>query len=399
LTAYIPLRTLGESNLLSLFDEPDVTLTGDEIVVNSAIKKDILNYPVQDFGICVEKANSGECEKGNGERVTFGSASAGEKRSFTATFSGLQTGTYNIRPYYSNGIGGTYYEKATVIEYEGTAAETYTLTVNREPVAGGSVTPEAQQTNITAGTQVNITATPASGYTFVNWTGGTFADATSASTSVTVNGNTTITANFQEQTVTPPSVGTFTDSRDGKIYRKVTIGTQTWMAENLNYDVPNNTTDVCYENSADSCAKYGRLYDWPTAMEACPVGWHLPSAGAKGRDLDEWQTLIHYVGDWGSAGEQLKSTIGWYVSGYDYDYCDITDEYGFSALPGGKYDMFGGEFSFNGASYHGQWWSADEADPNKAWSFYLYYRNNWVHNDISDWTEKFSVRCVQDGAW
>src|SRR5215469_10890371 len=82
--------------------------------------------------------------------------------------------------------------------------------------------------------------------------------------------------------------GSFTDSRDSKTYRTVVIGTQTWMAENLNY---NATGSKCYNDSTQYCDLYGRLYDWTTAMAGvssssanpsgvlgiCPVGWHLPS--------------------------------------------------------------------------------------------------------------------------
>ena len=163
--------------------------------------------------------------------------------------------------------------------------------------------------------------------------------------------------------VDPSSVtkGTFTDSRGEKVYKTVTIGTQTWMAENLNYDVPDNTTDVCYSNNADNCAKYGRLYNWSTAMGGasssnrvpsgvrgvCPSGWHLPSSA-------EWTTLTDAVGGTSKAGTKLKSSTGWNsYSGIPFG----TDDYGFSALPGGYGNSDG---YFNNAGSYGRWWSATE---------------------------------------
>jgi hypothetical protein len=82
-----------------------------------------------------------------------------------------------------------------------------------------------------------------------------------------------------------PKYGIFTDPRDGRTYKTVKIGRQTWLAENLNYEAEGSK---CYENDPDNCAKYSRLYNWETAMKACPKGWHLPTN-------KEWQTLINCV--------------------------------------------------------------------------------------------------------
>jgi uncharacterized protein (TIGR02145 family) len=174
------------------------------------------------------------------------------------------------------------------------------------------------------------------------------------------------------------SVSTFNDSRDGKVYKKVTIGGQIWMAENLNYAA---NTSVCYENSADNCAKYGRLYNWSTAKTACPAGWHLPSD-------DEWTTLTDLTDDVGeTAGKKLKSTSGWNENGTG------TDEYEFSALSGG-YGISGSSFSSTGD--YGVWWSATEHDALSAWYRRMGYGSESVNRGRNSKTGLFSVRCLQD---
>ena len=115
------------------------------------------------------------------------------------------------------------------------------------------------------------------------------------------------------------TANTLKDLRDGKVYKTVTIGNQIWMAENLNYKTDSS---FCYNDSAEYCAKYGRLYIWDAAMDACPSGWHLP-------DTTEWVTLITAVGGKSTAGKMLKSTSGWNSDG------NGTDDFGFTVLPAG----------------------------------------------------------------
>jgi uncharacterized protein (TIGR02145 family) len=176
-----------------------------------------------------------------------------------------------------------------------------------------------------------------------------------------------------------PSVSTFTDKRDGKIYRIVEIGGAVWMAENLNYAAEGS---VCYNNSADSCAKYGRLYNWKTAIKACPAGFHLAS-------YDEWRALVNYAGGGEKAGKKLKSKAGWNNNG------NGTDDYGWSALPGGYgYGSSDGDFRYVGFS--GLWWSATEDGANLARHRDMNYGGEYVGGNTGEKARLFSVRCVQD---
>jgi len=177
------------------------------------------------------------------------------------------------------------------------------------------------------------------------------------------------------------TTGTFKDSRDGKTYKTVTIGGKTWMAQNLNFAAKES---VCYENKGANCAKYGRLYDWETANKACPAGFHLPSD-------DEWTALVNYAGGEKNAGKKLKSKAGWNNND------NGTDDYGWSALPGG-YGFSGGSFSSAG-DYSG-WWRATEFRAIYAWNRYMGYDDGehviWSGDYDNYDTILFSVRCAQD---
>jgi uncharacterized protein (TIGR02145 family) len=175
------------------------------------------------------------------------------------------------------------------------------------------------------------------------------------------------------------SGGVLTDNRDGKKYKTVKIGNQTWMAENLNY---NESGSKCYDYKPKNCEKYGRLYDWSTAKKACPLGWHLPSKG-------EYEVLDKHVGGEEVAGKKLKAKSGWDKNG------NGTDDYGFSALPGGDGYSDG---SFSNVGDSGYWWSANEIGDG---SNYAYYRSMYYDGDGADWSNYDksylrSVRCVQD---
>lgn len=109
--------------------------------------------------------------------------------------------------------------------------------------------------------------------------------------------------------------GTFVDERDGQEYRYTTIGNQVWMAQNLNYDLTDETLpdpltgELKYVSISclypdDNCMEKGRLYNWVAANHACPEGWHLP-------DADEWVILFQRMGGTDIAGYRLKSTEGW----------------------------------------------------------------------------------------
>jgi uncharacterized protein (TIGR02145 family) len=243
---------------------------------------------------------------------------------------------------------------------------------------------------------------------------------------------------------------TFTDTRDGHVYRMVRIGGQDWLAENLKYlpavspittrsilrlgrrvekvsrtepyyyvygfrgtRIPAAQATVVYR-------QYGVLYNWPAAVEACPPGWHLPSD-------EEWTQLVDHLmekrglfNDWvhtDGVGNALKScrqidspldnghttehprwesirtppperkTVS---AGVQPHYG--TDAVGFSALPGGRL-AYG---TFTELGFIGFWWSATEYEATRAW----YRMMRHVFGDVTrsnfDKAAGFSVRCVRD---
>ncbi|HPR30611.1 MAG TPA: FISUMP domain-containing protein [Prolixibacteraceae bacterium] len=209
----------------------------------------------------------------------------------------------------------------------------------------------------------------------------------------------------------------FTDSRDGHIYQTVTIGTQTWMAENLAWlpsvspSSAGSYTDPYYyvygyEDTSVSEAKatgnyemYGVLYNWPAALTACPSadGWHLPTDA-------EWTTLTDYLtnngygyeGSGSDIAKSLAATSGW-------TFCSTpgtvgndqisNNTSGFGVLPGGGR---GGSGYFGGVGGYGYWWSASENGSSYAWLRGLYYYDSDIRQIDDTREDGFSVRCVKD---
>ena len=214
------------------------------------------------------------------------------------------------------------------------------------------------------------------------------------------------------------SYGTLTDTRNGttQTYKTVVIGTQTWMAENLNHAYPKESADAtdslsfCYDNDPANCETYGRLYTWAAAMDSaglasgdatnanecgngttcnvsspvrgvCPSGWHLP-------DTTEWSTLATYVAENSSdVGKALRSTSGWSGNG------NGSDAFGFRILPAGSFfsNNYGNIESF------AYFWASTESSENKYQAYRRYI------NDKSGLTQganfkKYghSVRCIKD---
>ncbi|MEE4177103.1 MAG: FISUMP domain-containing protein [Bacteroides sp.] len=198
---------------------------------------------------------------------------------------------------------------------------------------------------------------------------------------------------------------TFTDPRDGKVYKIITIGTQTWMAENLAYNGPDSEgNDIygiyAYQNDESNVATYGRLYMWDAAIAACPAGWHLPTN-------DEWNILINYLSDNGYGLEgnatyvakALASTTGWMTSiypgnpGYEPE---SNNSSGFTAMPGGTRDQ-SGYFWYMGKC--ADYWTATESSPGSYLATYreVYFSTPWVYSYAYNYKQNaHGVRCVKD---
>lgn len=210
--------------------------------------------------------------------------------------------------------------------------------------------------------------------------------------------------NKQSKFSTKVTYGDLIDTRDGQTYKTIQIGSQVWMAENLNYEMDEGT--FCYHDSIEYCCKYGRLYNHSAAMSACPNGWHLPS-------IEEWEVLYDIADDYDGdeyyerEGHYLKSTTGWV---WDYDDDELAgngiDVFGFSAIPGG-YGTHYKDQECCGESMNCCY--MDEGSEAYFWSSSQFYDvDEYYYTVMHSYTSTFetdvpdppsagkSVRCIQD---
>jgi len=193
--------------------------------------------------------------------------------------------------------------------------------------------------------------------------------------------------------------GSVTDI-DGNVYKTISIGTQTWMAENLKVTKLNDGTIIPFTpvsttwysaTSASYCwyngdsLGYGALYNWHAAGsdKLCPAGWHVPSDA-------EWSILVTYLGGESGAGAKLKEsgTAHWSVPN-----SGATNESGFSALPGGYRVNVG---TYNSIKQKGYWWSSTAFSSTEAYYRSMGYNYSNIDRTSTSKVSGFSVRCVSD---
>ena len=206
-----------------------------------------------------------------------------------------------------------------------------------------------------------------------------------------------------------------TDSRDGKIYNTTLIGSQCWLAQNMNIGIkiPGNSSQTnngvfekyCYANVDSNCDIYGGLYQWGEMVQylngasnttswnpvpdgsvggICPSGWHLPTR-------NEWDTLIVYLGD--NAGSKLKEagTSHWEPPNFG-----ATNESGFTCLPAGMVSGGGYAAYFQWLHSYAELWTCTGSDTHNDWMKWLWSNMTAVSGSYRSKVDGLAVRCIKN---
>ena len=190
---------------------------------------------------------------------------------------------------------------------------------------------------------------------------------------------------------------------EGNVYVAVPIGSQVWMAENLNVTKYNDGTDIPYvtdEHNVGSLTTgaysyyakdpgnadlYGALYNWHAigSGKLCPKGWHVPSDA-------EWSILINFLGGEDVAGGPLKEIT---TAHWSSPNAGATNDSGFSAVPAG--------YLYDNSTYHSvgnvtHWWTSTQKDANSAWDRYVTYKDAKALKGEYSKQVFYSCRCVKN---
>lgn len=433
-------------------------LSTSDIIAYSAVIIGSLEYdggtPLSDIGIVWNTTGTPSLES-HDEKI---SASLNEDV-FTITLTELLPGTnYYVRGYATNSKGTAYSGQimfTTAGELATVTTAGFTEITVSSAVSGGEVTDEGGlevtvrgvvwSTNENPGIDDNegVTEDGSGPGEFTSALTGLSPETTYYVRAYATNSEGTGYGDQRSFETAPKEVAcptTFTDTRDGTVYKTVLLGDQCWLKENLKYlpgvhppsDISATEakyyvydyqgTDVSEALATDNYNNYGVLYNWPAAMNGasgssenpgrvqgvCPEGWHLPS-------IDEWKQLIDYLmgtydlpNDWddaNSVGNALKSCrqedspLGegcatnehprWNSNSTHFG----TDRFGFSALPGGYLTSI---YLFDVIGYYAFWWTSTDYSSVGAWDIFISSYSGEVGHDANANKEYgYSVRCVR----
>jgi uncharacterized protein (TIGR02145 family) len=286
----------------------------------------------------------------------------------------------------------------------------YILTIDISPLNSGKITIIPSGSSFKSGSEISITPTPLTGYVFKQWTGDIISSANPLK--VTMNGNKKLTAVFE---LISSQTGNIVTDLDGNVYNTVTIGTQTWMAENLKTTKYSNGESITYvdktnegswngtgsyrvyNDNIQNKSNFGLLYNGQSVFDIrniCPKGWHVPSE-------NDWQILELTIGlpqldlrTEGFRGQDLniggklkqKGFVNW-----NSPNLGATDQYVFNAIAAGRWTG-GYIFLYNETGF---WTSTSETNDYNAWIRVLGYGGQWILKGKYN-GGGFSCRCVKD---
>lgn len=359
--------------------------------------------PVLAKGVCW---GSGQNPTVTGSKTVDGSGTG----TFSSTITGLTEATvYHVRAYATNSVGTSYGADLTFTTITKPALGLQSVSVATLTTASGSANVTSDggspvtDRGICWSTQHNPvktdnTTTPGTGSgSFTGTLTGLVANTVYYIRAYATNVAGTTYSNeltFQAYALTDV---------DNNYYHTVTIGTQTWMAENLKTTHTRADsvlilaqTNVAWSGATTSCYTwynndavtnkpvYGAIYNWYSASlySICPEGWHVPTTA-------EWTTLINYLGGVTVAGDKMKETGNSHWTGTNTG----TNSSGFTGLPGGRRMENG---TFTGIGQYGEWWSSTQYNSTTGTNITISYNDNTIYTYNPLKTRGYSVRCIKN---